>query len=74
MIIVLNFINLLLFCSANLEKVEVHPNLYVLTIQLLSRSERYAELGQFVLNKVSEHMPIRNVCLQVATVCCLCLI
>ncbi|ONH95645.1 hypothetical protein PRUPE_7G082700 [Prunus persica] len=48
--------------SANLEKVEVHPNLYVLTIQLLSRSERYAELGQFVLNKILE--PSREVAMQ----------
>lgn len=48
--------------SANLEKVEVHPNLYVLTIQLLSRSERYAELGQFVLNKILE--PSREVATQ----------
>ncbi|PQQ01457.1 uncharacterized protein Pyn_39252 [Prunus yedoensis var. nudiflora] len=48
--------------SANLEKVEVHPNLYVLTIQLLSRSERYAELEQFVLNKILE--PSKEVAMQ----------
>nr|XP_028948378.1 uncharacterized protein LOC103449663 isoform X2 [Malus domestica] len=48
--------------SANLEKVEVHPNLYVLTIQLLSHSERYAELGQFVLNKILE--PSKEVAMQ----------
>ncbi|XP_009342228.2 regulator of MON1-CCZ1 complex [Pyrus x bretschneideri] len=48
--------------SANLEKVEVHPNLYVLTVQLLSRSERYAELGQFVINKILE--PSKEVAMQ----------
>ncbi|CAN6716760.1 unnamed protein product [Malus baccata var. baccata] len=48
--------------SANIEKVEVHPNLYVLTVQLLSRSERYAELGQFVLNKILE--PSKEVAMQ----------
>lgn len=41
-------------CSANLEKIRVLPNLYVLIIQLLARKERYAELGLFVINKVSE--------------------
>lgn len=40
------------FCSANLEKIKVHPNIYVLAVRLLGRNERYAELGQFVLNKV----------------------
>lgn len=40
-------------CSANLEKVRVHPNLYVLIVQLLARNERYAELGLFVINKVT---------------------
>ncbi|KAK9921636.1 hypothetical protein M0R45_030139 [Rubus argutus] len=48
--------------SANLERVEVHPNLYVLTIQLLARSERYAELGLFVLNKILE--PSKEVAMQ----------
>ncbi|PRQ44424.1 putative colon cancer-associated Mic1, WD40/YVTN repeat-like-containing domain-containing protein [Rosa chinensis] len=48
--------------SANLEKVEVRPNLYVLTIQLLARSERYAELGLFVLNKILE--PSKEVAMQ----------
>lgn len=42
------------FCSANLEKVTVHPNMYVLMIQLLARGERYAELNLFVINKVSK--------------------
>lgn len=41
-------------CSANLEKVRVLPNLYVLIIQLLVRNERYAELGLFVINKVTK--------------------
>jgi hypothetical protein len=40
-------------CSANLEKIRVLPNLYVLIIQLLVRNERYAELGLFVVNKVT---------------------
>ncbi|KAJ0027228.1 hypothetical protein Pint_36375 [Pistacia integerrima] len=40
------------FRSANSEKIKVHPNLYVLTIQLLARNERYAELGLFIINKV----------------------
>ncbi|XP_024923255.1 uncharacterized protein LOC107434407 isoform X2 [Ziziphus jujuba] len=48
--------------SANLEKVKVHPNLYVLTIQLLARGERYAELGLFVLNKILE--PSKEVAMQ----------
>ncbi|KAL6986967.1 hypothetical protein U1Q18_012727 [Sarracenia purpurea var. burkii] len=48
--------------SANLEKIKVHPNLYVLTIQLLARNERYAELGLFVLNKILE--PSKEVALQ----------
>ncbi|KAL6133813.1 hypothetical protein ACLB2K_066046 [Fragaria x ananassa] len=48
--------------SANLEKVEVCPNIYVLTIQLLAHSERYAELGLFVLNKILE--PCKEVAMQ----------
>lgn len=48
--------------SANSEKVKVHPNLYVLTIQLLVRNERYAELGLFVINKIAE--PSKEVALQ----------
>ncbi|KAM4079401.1 hypothetical protein ACB094_09G115000 [Castanea mollissima] len=48
--------------SANSEKVKVHPNLYVLTIQLLVRNERYAELGLFVINKIVE--PSKEVALQ----------
>ncbi|XP_059668545.1 uncharacterized protein LOC132313671 isoform X2 [Cornus florida] len=48
--------------SANLEKVKVHPNLYVLTIQLLARNGRYTELGLFVINKILE--PSKEVALQ----------
>lgn len=44
---------LFLLYSASMEKIKVHPNLYVLTIQLLVRNERYAELGLFVMNKAS---------------------
>ncbi|XVE96147.1 hypothetical protein REPUB_Repub02eG0196400 [Reevesia pubescens] len=50
------------FRSANSEKVKVHPNLYVLTIQLLARSKRYAELGLFIINKIIE--PSKEVALQ----------
>ncbi len=57
MVTVLSVIYFFCCCSANLEKVEVRPNIYVLTIQLLARSERYAELGLFVLNKVSVYVP-----------------
>ncbi|GAU31512.1 hypothetical protein TSUD_332870 [Trifolium subterraneum] len=48
--------------SANLEKIRVLPNLYVLIIQLLVRNDRYAELGLFVLNKILE--PSKEVALQ----------
>ncbi|KAE9598300.1 hypothetical protein Lal_00004208 [Lupinus albus] len=48
--------------SANLEKIRVLPNLYVLIIQLLARNERYAELGLFVINKILE--PSKEVALQ----------
>ncbi|XP_028777547.1 regulator of MON1-CCZ1 complex [Neltuma alba] len=48
--------------SANAEKVRVLPNLYALTIQLLARNERYAELGLFVINKILE--PSREVAVQ----------
>lgn len=48
--------------SANLEKVKVHPNVYVLTIQLLARAERYMELGLFILNKILE--PSKEVAVQ----------
>lgn len=40
------------FCSANLEKIRLLPNIYVLAVRLLARSERYAELGLFIMNKV----------------------
>ncbi|XP_045799110.1 uncharacterized protein LOC123893218 [Trifolium pratense] len=48
--------------SANLEKIRVLPNLYVLIIQLLVRNERYAELSLFVINKILE--PSKEVALQ----------
>lgn len=48
--------------SANSEKVKVHSNIYVLTIQQLARNERYAELGLFVINKIVE--PSKEVALQ----------
>ncbi|KAL5545426.1 hypothetical protein UlMin_005113, partial [Ulmus minor] len=48
--------------SANSERVRVHPNLYVLTVQLLARGEQYAELGLFVVNKILE--PSKEVALQ----------
>lgn len=48
--------------STNLEKIRVHPNLYVLTIQLLARNERYTELTLFIINKVLE--PSKEVAMQ----------
>ncbi|XP_062166239.1 uncharacterized protein LOC133872682 [Alnus glutinosa] len=48
--------------SANSEKVKVHSNIYILTIQQLARNERYAELGLFVINKIIE--PSKEVALQ----------
>eukprot|EP00262_Sarcandra_glabra_P000773 TRINITY_DN10879_c0_g1_i2.p1 TRINITY_DN10879_c0_g1~~TRINITY_DN10879_c0_g1_i2.p1 ORF type:complete len:596 (+),score=107.94 TRINITY_DN10879_c0_g1_i2:207-1994(+) len=50
------------FRSTALEKLKVHPNLYVMTIQLLARNERYAELGLFIINKILE--PSKEVALQ----------
>ncbi|KAF8398535.1 hypothetical protein HHK36_017465 [Tetracentron sinense] len=50
------------FRSAASERIKVHPNMYVLTVQLLSRSERYAELGLFIVNKILE--PSKEVALQ----------
>eukprot|EP01018_Ginkgo_biloba_P005092 Gb_13564 [translate_table: standard] len=40
------------FRSAAAEKLKVHPGLHVLIVQLLARDERYAELAQFVSNKL----------------------
>lgn len=48
--------------SANVEKVKVPPNIYALTIQLLARSERFAELGLFIINKILE--PSKEVAFQ----------
>ncbi|KAK1562829.1 hypothetical protein Q3G72_017679 [Acer saccharum] len=48
--------------SANLEKIKIHPSLHVLTIQLMARYERYAELGLFIINKILE--PSKEVALQ----------
>ncbi|XP_043691081.1 uncharacterized protein LOC122641842 isoform X2 [Telopea speciosissima] len=50
------------FRSAALEKLKVHPNLNVLTVQLLARSEHYVELGLFIINKILE--PSKEVALQ----------
>ncbi|KAF9599349.1 hypothetical protein IFM89_036806 [Coptis chinensis] len=50
------------FRSAASEKLKVHTNLNVMTIQLLARSERYAELGLFVIHKIFE--PSKEVALQ----------
>lgn len=47
---------------ANLEKLKVPPNIYVLTVQLLARSERHVELGSFIINKLIE--PSKEVALQ----------
>ncbi|KAK1429251.1 hypothetical protein QVD17_11457 [Tagetes erecta] len=48
--------------SANLEKIRLAPNIYVLAVRLLARDERYAELGLFILNKIIE--PSKEVALQ----------
>ncbi|KAM7505578.1 hypothetical protein LguiB_004482 [Lonicera macranthoides] len=48
--------------SAHVEKIKVHPNVYVLTVRLLARHERYAELGLFIINKILE--PSKEVALQ----------
>ncbi|KAJ8754517.1 hypothetical protein K2173_005678 [Erythroxylum novogranatense] len=48
--------------SANAEKIKVHPDLFVLTIQLLARSERYSELVLSIINKVLE--PSKEVAMQ----------
>ncbi|KAD4384342.1 hypothetical protein E3N88_24510 [Mikania micrantha] len=48
--------------SANLEKIKLHPNIYVLAVRLLARNERYAELGLFIMNKIIE--PSKEVALQ----------
>ncbi|KAJ6425742.1 hypothetical protein OIU84_026341 [Salix udensis] len=48
--------------SASSEKIKVQPNIYVLTIQLLARNERYAELSMFIMNKILE--PSKEVAMQ----------
>ncbi|XP_024985482.1 uncharacterized protein LOC112521071 isoform X1 [Cynara cardunculus var. scolymus] len=48
--------------SANLEKIKLHPNIYLMAVRLLGRNERYAELGEFILNKIIE--PSKEVALQ----------
>lgn len=48
--------------SANLERLKVPLNIYVLMIQLLARNENYAELGLFIMNKIIE--PSKEVALQ----------
>ncbi|CAN6459495.1 unnamed protein product [Victoria cruziana] len=48
--------------STSVQKLKVPPDLYVLTIQLLTRNERYAELGQLIRNQVFE--PSKQVALQ----------
>ncbi|KAK1314878.1 hypothetical protein QJS10_CPA06g02273 [Acorus calamus] len=50
------------FRSASVEKLKVHPNLYVMTIQLLARNERYVEIELFIINKIVE--PSKEVALQ----------
>ncbi|WOG91690.1 hypothetical protein DCAR_0310940 [Daucus carota subsp. sativus] len=48
--------------SSNIEKVRVHPSIYVLTIRLLAQTERFPELGLFVTNKIIE--PSKEVAFQ----------
>ncbi|GAB2233095.1 hypothetical protein Droror1_Dr00002310 [Drosera rotundifolia] len=40
--------------SACLERIKVYPNIHVLMVRLLVRSDRYTELGSFVINKIIE--------------------
>ncbi|XP_038903889.1 regulator of MON1-CCZ1 complex isoform X2 [Benincasa hispida] len=46
----------------NSEKIKVNPNIYVLTVQILARNERYTEIGLFVQQKIIE--PSKEVALQ----------
>ncbi|XP_004136556.1 uncharacterized protein LOC101218836 [Cucumis sativus] len=46
----------------NMEKIKVNPNIYVLTVQILARNERYTEIGLFVHQKILE--PSKEVALQ----------
>ncbi|KAL6555475.1 hypothetical protein OROGR_006733 [Orobanche gracilis] len=48
--------------SASSEKIKVHPNTYILMVQILARDEQYAELGLFIMNKIIE--PSKEVALQ----------
>ncbi|CAN1278029.1 Regulator of MON1-CCZ1 complex [Linum perenne] len=48
--------------STNSEKIKVHPNIYILTIQLLAHNGRFAELSLFIINKVLE--PSKEVAMQ----------
>nr|GEY06939.1 cultured cell, putative isoform 1 [Tanacetum cinerariifolium] len=48
--------------SANLEKINLHPNIYVLAVRLFARNERYDELRLCIMNKVIE--PSKEVALQ----------
>ncbi|XP_075110746.1 uncharacterized protein LOC107832737 isoform X1 [Nicotiana tabacum] len=48
--------------SANLERLKVPPNIYILMIQLLARNENYAELGLLIMNKIIE--PSKEVAMQ----------
>ncbi|ONK75056.1 uncharacterized protein A4U43_C03F12860 [Asparagus officinalis] len=48
--------------SVSKEIFKVHPNVYVMTIQLLTRSNRDAELGLFIINKIIE--PSKEAALQ----------
>ncbi|KAH7683747.1 Phosphoinositide 3-kinase accessory (PIK) domain-containing protein [Dioscorea alata] len=48
--------------SVSKEKFKVHPNIYVMIIQLLARNNRYSEIGMFLVNKILE--PSKEVALQ----------
>ncbi|KAJ0988454.1 hypothetical protein J5N97_006810 [Dioscorea zingiberensis] len=48
--------------SVSKEKFYVHPKIYVMTIQLLARNNRYSEIGLFIINKILE--PSKEVALQ----------
>ncbi|KAL6523185.1 hypothetical protein OROGR_016788 [Orobanche gracilis] len=50
--IVVEFLRSFLPPSASSEKIKVHPNTYVLMVQILARDEQYAVLGLFIMKKL----------------------
>ncbi|KAL7138634.1 hypothetical protein ABFS83_10G177200 [Erythranthe nasuta] len=48
--------------STSVEKLKVHPNTYILMVQVLARDERFTELELFIMNKIIE--PSKEVAMQ----------